>query len=205
MFGPGVDMTLESSPEFSRLVRADRLSDRETEFSFRCEPAERRRLAERFSLLDVERLEVRAWARRVAGAPVVVRVRVNFVADVLQSCVVTLDPVAARIDEWFGFDCVPPAGVEGVREVIFDPEEDDPPETMRDGAFDVGEAVAERLALALDDYPRKPGAELAVHAARAGEGRPADGPFAVLGTVPGRGGGRARDGRRGARAPLASR
>ena len=195
-------MTLESPPEFSRLIRADRLSDRDTEFSFRCEPAERRRLAERFSLLDVERLEARVWARRVAATPVV-RVRVNFVADVLQSCVVTLDPVTTRIDEWFGFDCVPPADVQGVREVIFDPEEDDPPETMRDGSFDVGEAVAERLALALDDYPRKPGAELAVHAAHTGEGRPAEGPFAVLGTVPGRG--RARGRRRGASAPLASR
>lgn len=196
-------MTLESPPEFSRLVRADRLSGRDTEFSFRCEPAERRRLAERFSLLDVERLEARVWARRVAGAPVV-RVRVNFVADVIQSCVVTLDPVAARIDEWFGFDCVPRAGVRGVREVIFDPEEDDPPETMRDdGSFDVGEAVAERLALALDDYPRKPGAALAAHAARAGEDRPAAGPFAVLGTVPGRG--RARGRRRGAGAPPANR
>lgn len=189
------DVNPESSPEFSRLIRADRLADRDTEFSFLCEPVERRRLADRFSLLDIERLEARVWARRVAGAPVV-RVRVNVVADVLQSCVVTLDPVETRVDEWFEIDCVPESDVEGGREVVFDPEEDDPPETMRDGSFDVGEAIAERLALSLDGYPRKPGAEFAAHAAPADEGRPADGPFAVLGD--GSGKSRARGGRRGA-------
>ena len=180
-------MSLESSPEFSRLIRADRLAGRDTEFSFRCEPAERRRLADRFSLLDIGRLEARVWARRVAAGAPVVRARVNFVADVLQSCVVTLDPVATRVDEWFELDYAPEADVEGVREVVFDPEEDDPPETMRGGSFDIGEAIAERLALSLDDYPRKPGAEFAVHAARADEGRSADNPFAVLGDGSGKG------------------
>ncbi len=195
-------MNLESSPEFSRIVRADRLADRDTEFSFLCEPAERRRLADRFSLLGIGRLEARVWARRVAGAPIV-RVRVNFVADVLQSCVVTLDPVATRVDEWFEIRYTPEADIEGVREVVFDPEEDDFSETMRDGSFDIGEAIAERLALSLDDYPRKPGAEFAIHATHADGGLPADNPFSVLGDgseksrAPGR--------RRGASARPASR
>ncbi len=178
-------MNLEPSPEFSRIVRSHRLAGADTEFAFRCEPAERRRLAARFSLLGIERLEARVWARRVGGAPVV-RVRVNFVADVLQSCVITLDPVAAHIDEWFELEYVSGAAAEGAGEVVFDPEEDDPPEPMRDGAFDIGEAISERLALSLDDYPRKPGAEFTEYTRQAGEGPPADSPFAILGDGPAR-------------------
>lgn len=172
-------MSVESSPEFSRIIRADQLADRDTEIAFRCEPAECRRLADRFSLLDLERLEARVWARRVNGTSVV-RVRVNFVADVLQSCVITLDSVAAHIDEWFELEYVPGADVDGSREVVFDPEENDPPELMQGGSFDIGEAISEHLALSLDDYPRKPGTEFTVYTKRADEGEPTDSPFAIL-------------------------
>ncbi len=90
-------MKFESSPEFSRIIRADQLVDYDKEFQFEAEPTERDMLADRLSLQSLSRLEARVSARRIVGSQFV-RVRVNFVADVLQSCVVTLDPFAAPID-----------------------------------------------------------------------------------------------------------
>ena len=155
-------MKIESSPEFSRLIRVDQLADQDTKFAFEGEPEECAQLAERFSLLGLERLDAQVWARRINGTPVV-RARVNFVADVLQSCIATLDPVAAHIDEWFEVEYVPGSNPEGDKEVVFDVNDDDPPERMQGSQFDIGEAISERLALSLDDYPRKPGAEIADH------------------------------------------
>ena len=39
-------------------------------------------------------------------------------------------------------------------------DEEDPPEPIRAGRMELGELVAQHLSLALDPYPRKPGAEL---------------------------------------------
>lgn len=176
---PTADMKIESSPEFSRHIRVDQLADQDIEFAFEGEPEERAQLAERFSLLGLERLSARVWARRVNGTPVV-RARVNFVADVLQSCVVTTDPVAAHIDDWFEVEYVPSSDSKTDREVVFDVDDDDPPERMQGGQFDIGEAISEHLALSLDDYPRKPGAEIAEHVEHGEESETAENPFAVL-------------------------
>ena len=172
-------MNIELPPEFSRHIRVDQLAGQDTEFAFEGEPEERAQLADRFSLLDLERLDARVWARRVNGTPVV-RVRVNFIADVLQSCIVTLDPVAAHIDEWFEVEYLSGSDPEGDKEVVFDADDDDPPERMQGGQFDIGEAISEHLALSLDDYPRKPGAEIADHIGHGEVSETAESPFAVL-------------------------
>ncbi len=60
-------------------------------------------------------------------------------------------------------------------------EDDEWPEPIVEGRIDIGEAVAQQLALALDPYPRKPGISLedVIGNAAAGDDRPAS-PFAVL-------------------------
>ena len=66
-------------------------------------------------------------------------------------------------------------------EIAIDIEADDAPEPLVAGGVDVGEAVAERLALALDPYPRKPGASFDTPPEEPGdasESRP--NPFAAL-------------------------
>ncbi len=76
-------------------------------------------------------------------------------ARVERECVVSLDPFEAVIDEAFHVRFVP----EGTEDDDIDPEADD--ELPYSGAsIDLGEAAAEQLALALDPYPRKPGATL---------------------------------------------
>jgi hypothetical protein len=73
----------------------------------------------------------------------------------VQNCVVSLEDFSAAVDERFTVRCVPDG------EESHDPDPEAPDEiTYVNGVLDLGEAAAEQLALALDPYPRAPGAEL---------------------------------------------
>jgi hypothetical protein len=57
----------------------------------------------------------------------------------------------------------------------------DPPDPIIGGVIDLGQVVAEQLVLALDPFPRAPGAAFDSPAdAPAAEGTPTPGPFAAL-------------------------
>jgi uncharacterized metal-binding protein YceD (DUF177 family) len=80
-------------------------------------------------------------------------------AQVVQTCVVTLDPVENEIEE--GIDIVfaaPTALGPAAHEVNLGAEAVEPPETLIDGVVDLGAVATEFLMLAIDPYPRKPGA-----------------------------------------------
>ncbi len=81
-------------------------------------------------------------------------------AHVTQECVVTTDPFEAEVQEAFRVRFVPEDQfVEPDEEDLLDLESDD--ELPYAGTqIDLGEAAVEQLALALDPYPRKPGAAL---------------------------------------------
>lgn len=101
-------------------------------------------------------------------------------ATVVQSCVVTLDPVTTRIDQpvrrlWL------PESAPRTAELVVDPDEDDEVEPLAD-RIDFGRVAVEALALALPAYPRKPGAEL--RAAPGAEDEPR--PFAALAALRGK-------------------
>jgi hypothetical protein len=108
-------------------------------------------------------------------------VRGAFEADVVQACVVTLEPVRSRLNEAFMVTFGEARPVLG-GEVIVGLDEEDPAEEMTDGWIDLGEVVAQQLAVALDPYPRAPGADDRFEASDAE--RPAAGggntPFTVL-------------------------
>jgi uncharacterized metal-binding protein YceD (DUF177 family) len=78
-------------------------------------------------------------------------------ATVEQTCVVTLDPVENRIDE--AVDLVFTAGAAAAPQgaEVEVPVEDEP-EALIDGGVDLGAIATEALLLAIDPYPRKPGA-----------------------------------------------
>jgi uncharacterized metal-binding protein YceD (DUF177 family) len=76
-------------------------------------------------------------------------------ARVVQTCVVSLEDFNATIEERFTLRCVP----DGKESDDIDPEAPDEI-SYADGILDLGEAAAEQLALALDPYPRAPGAVL---------------------------------------------
>lgn len=156
------------APEFSRLVSLARIPASGREEQLRASPAECAALAKRFGIEAVDRLEAALLLRPEPGGGVMVTGRLS--ADVVQACVVSLEPVAQRMDEVVVLRLLPPG-----EEPSDDPEGPDEI-TIEGDAIDLGEAVAEQLALALDPYPRAPGAELP----QAGAGEDADGPFGAL-------------------------
>lgn len=95
-----------------------------------------------------------------------VRVEGRLSARVVQSCVVTLEPVEEAMDEEISAVflpegsklAVPKRSTEG--EMILDAEGEDAPETFSGGTVDVGQLVEEFFALALNPYPRRAGASL---------------------------------------------
>lgn len=170
--------------EFSRTIEVGRLEQGEVAQSIEADAAEREALARRFGLLTLDRLSAEVILRRVGHGPVV-RVEGRLSADVAQSCVVSLEPVASRIEQDFVLLYAPEKHVASMGHVLEEDgaEMDDWPEPFEDGRIDIGEAVAQQLALALDPYPRRPEARL--DEALGGKGRkeakPAESsPFAVL-------------------------
>jgi uncharacterized metal-binding protein YceD (DUF177 family) len=145
--------------ELSRPFTVARLSADGETFQFEANDDERAALARRFELIALPSLKAEG---RIIPSDHGHRARVEGIvrAEVVQPCVVTLEPVPARVEDSFVRTYTSsPRGAE--REAVVDLDSDDPPELMVGGVIDVGEAVAETLGLALDPYPRVPGAELA--------------------------------------------
>lgn len=144
------------TPEFSRLVDLDRVGDAEVVRDISATAEERAALARRLGLADLGILDAQVRLRRERAGSVL-RVSGRLVAEVTQTCVVTLVPVQNRIVEEFTvlYGDVPASGA-----VDVDAEGDEALEPWPAGPLDIGEAVAQELSLALDPYPRAPGARL---------------------------------------------
>jgi uncharacterized metal-binding protein YceD (DUF177 family) len=137
-------------PEFSRPIR---LAPEPREVTLEADAAERAALTARFGILGLG--ELRATLRLQPEPGGSVRARGRLVAQVEQACVVTLEPVAQKVDVPLDLRILEDGEVPG------DDDPDSPDEIESEGGVvDLGEAVAEQLALALDPYPRAPGAEL---------------------------------------------
>ena len=83
-------------------------------------------------------------------------------ATVEQTCIVSLEPMTSEIREPVELVFMP-AGASAQAVAIgedLDPTAADEPEVLVDGVADVGAAATEFLLLAIDPYPRKPGAVL---------------------------------------------
>ena len=146
---------MADEPEFSRPIPIDQVGPVWHSRHIVAGPAERAALARRFDLLDLPRLEAEIRLRRVRAGRFI-EAEVQLSAAIVQSCVVTLEPVPAALEESFCELYGPIGGAEAAAgEVAVDP---DSPEPVDGASLDLGEAVAQHLALALDPYPRAPGA-----------------------------------------------
>lgn len=176
-----------TAPEFARPHRLDQIGAGASEVAIRAEPAERTALAERFGLLAIDSLDARYRLRREASG---VRASGHVSAAVVQACVVTGDPVPARVEEDFEIRFLPEPG-ETADEVEVSADECDTV-FYSGGAIDLGEAAAETLALALDPFPRSAEAALALKQAgvlteeEAAAAAQEAGPFGALSALKGR-------------------
>ena len=160
--------------ELPRPAALDRIGPHGTPVLIEASADELPAIAARLGIPAVHALRCAFKLRRIGGS--VIEAQGELVAGVTQLCVVSLDEFDGTVQEAFTVHLVP----EGTEDD--DPEPDAIDQVPFQGsAIDLGEAAVEQLALALDPYPRKPGAALPE-----GAGEPDLGAFASLGALKGR-------------------
>jgi uncharacterized metal-binding protein YceD (DUF177 family) len=172
--------------EFSRLFDIGEVPAEGLAVTLRATTEECRALARRFGLEQLHALEAAISivpARDAVGAPAL-RLQATFQAEVTQTCVVTLEPFSDRVAD--GFSILFRFAADSAQEEDDDLAGEEDIETLEGREIDLGELVAQHLALALDPHPRAPGAVFqggGAGAAAANSAIEADGPFAILGQL----------------------
>jgi len=166
-------------PSFSRRIRADDVAAGGLDMTIVADASERDALTRANNLVAIGRLEATFHLTRISRG--VVRAQGDLVADITQTCVVSLETFDSSVHEDIDVkfaalaeDRLKPRGA--TPPVIDLTETDEPPDPIVDGRIDLGALAAEFFALGLDPYPRKPGVEFAAPETDDG----ADSPFAVF-------------------------
>ncbi|WP_178133762.1 YceD family protein [Vineibacter terrae] len=163
--------------ELSRRLRLDRVPPAGATLDIEASATERDALAKRFGILALPSLS--ANVTLCAEGESQWRVEGRLKALVVQACGITLDPVEQAIDEAFvlRFTTQPEELDRDSGELIVGSEAAEP---LSDDALDLGEIVADQLALAIDPFPRKPGVALADILPPPAPSGATGGPFAAL-------------------------
>jgi hypothetical protein len=145
--------------------------------------ATREAMAEQAGLLEILQLDAALDITPKGGGRFHVGGRVR--ARIGQTCVVTLDPVENDVDETIDVTFAPPDQVPVLSDLVdnaaeSDQEMPDPPEPILTGVIDIGRVATDALYLAIDPYPRRPGASFETPRVAAD---PVDHPFAALKTL----------------------
>ena len=138
--------------------------------------AERAALTKRFGLVRIDRMEARVeLVREAAGASATGRLT----GEIVQSCAVSGEDLPVSIDEPVNLKFVP-AGAASAPDEEIELKADELDEIEFTGSqFDLGEALAQTLALAIDPYAVGPDAEEARRKAGLLD-KDTSGPFAAL-------------------------
>ncbi len=160
-------------PELSRIVDVSRMGSNLRRIE--ATPDERAALARRFALMSVDRLEAEI-ALDTIGVAITATGRLR--AAIVQTCAVSGEPFPVSIDVPLALRFVPARQRAPDEEVELDVEDCDEIE-FTGGSFDLGEEVAQSLALAIDPFAFGPEADrVRKEAGLLDEG--ATGPFAAL-------------------------
>ena len=157
-------MNARPIPEFSRPLRVADLGEDTTVRRIEADAGERSALAERFGLVALDSLSATVSLDTQPGRGIV-RVHGKFSAEVVQTCVVTLEPLSTRLHTAFERLYGPEedgseestSAHDAPEHAVIAPDAEEPQQPLIDGAIDIGEAVAEQLAIELDPFPRAPG------------------------------------------------
>ncbi len=149
--------------ELHRPAALDRIGPHGTPVLVEASQEELPAIAARLGVLAIHALRCAFKLRRIGGS--LIEAQGELVAGVTQLCVVSLDEFDSTVEEAFTVHFVP----EGTEDDDPDPDAIDQV-PFQGSAIDLGEAAVEQLALALDPYPRKPGAALPEDAGELGLG-----------------------------------
>ena len=138
---------------FSRPIRLNQVGVGITR-TLEPDEAERKAIAR---WLDLQAVEAFSTELTLAPAEVGWLLKGRVKAQVTQRCGLTLAPLPATVDEAFAVRLVEADQTEGAEvEVSL---EDDGADVIENGQIDLGHHAVEQLSLALDPFPRAPGAE----------------------------------------------
>jgi uncharacterized metal-binding protein YceD (DUF177 family) len=146
------DPTTDPKPEFSRMIALAKLEQGPITLNIWAEPEERLRIAERFGLISLDGLD--AELEVTAIGPDSVRVTGRLHATLAQPCIASLEPVPAKVDDSFTVLWTEGAGWLDEDDLGLDIEVEGIVVEAHADTVDLGEAVAQQLALMLDPYPR---------------------------------------------------
>lgn len=173
-------MTAPFESEFSRPIDLRQIGDKPLHLT--ANETERRRLAGRFAITSVESLEA-TISLSVEGPTV--RAEGRMLAQIVQACAISGDDFPVAIDEKVNLRFVSAGKVQHTPDEEIELDAGDLDEIEYEGtAFDLGEAVAQTLALAIDPFAEGPGADAARKAAGLAD-EVSSGPFAALGALRG--------------------
>lgn len=142
----------------SRPIAASDVPPRGTRVVIDADETARAALAKQLKIPAVKRLTadlaVKPWGRSGLA------VTGSLEGTVTQVCVVTVDPFDVDIAEDINLTFLPEEEMPSEEEIGSEFESDlDAPDLLENGVVDLGAVISEFLALSLDPYPRKPGAE----------------------------------------------
>jgi uncharacterized metal-binding protein YceD (DUF177 family) len=164
---------------FSRPVRVEAVPKDGLAQTIEANPAERAALAALNGLPQIAALSATFTLRRAGRGGVRVTGAVH--AEITQTCVVSLEPFPARVDEPVDVRFAPPAeessprrGAPSAQAETVAMDAVDEPDPIVDGRIDLGALAAEFMGLGLDPYPRKPDAIFAPPADKAAPDSPFD-------------------------------
>lgn len=141
-------------PEFSRVVRLDQAVSNAAGARISATAEECAALAKRFGFASIERLDAEYTLAEENGSPLA---RGHLRAALAQHCVATFEPVAETLDVPFAIRFQKEGDVPQDEEFELSEDECDV-QFYEGGAIDIGEAVAQTLALSVEPYPRAPNA-----------------------------------------------
>jgi uncharacterized metal-binding protein YceD (DUF177 family) len=154
------NVTGDLSAIFSRKVKLGGIGQAAVTRHIEATAAECKTLAAAFALPAIAALEGEFTLSHERGG--VIAAALRLAARVTQTCVVSLEDFEAKLAEEAALRFVPAASMREAEDQVLDAETLEGPDEIpyAGETIDLGAVLAEQLALALDPYPRKPGAHL---------------------------------------------
>lgn len=167
--------------EFSRPLDVTRVPPQGCTETVTADPKERQALAERFGLPSIHSLWAELRISRWRGEGL--KFKGHIKVDIDQTCVVSLDVFRSTLEDRFESYFLPARSMAGADQATIEESDAEP---FENGIIDMGEVVAEAMALALDPYPKKPGVDFTDRLEPESEatgGESSRNPFAGLGRL----------------------
>lgn len=155
-------------PEWTYLIEAEDIANDLVKLEIEPSAAEKKALAERLSVSALNNLKASVKLKRVHGNRSI-HVTGSFEADLVQHCVVSLEPIEVHISDdfeaWFA-DAEQAVSIKKAKHDLMVQkgqaempmlEEEDAPESLDDGQINLGEVVTQFLALSINPYPHADG------------------------------------------------